>query len=138
MGNSLKLSGLAVQRCDRTYDEFFLNGSNLDELLKPNGIPPFGWGSSDQDNHYARIFLGLQESGLEPNRLPLYICYLCGDYGCGVTSCELTFDENQVLWTNFGWEVDYEEGLSQSDADSRRRINFDRDEYEFVFQRYLK
>ena len=46
----------------------------------------------------TRDFLLLERNGDTPSgRVALYVCPLCGDYGCGVVSVKVTRDGTDIL-----------------------------------------
>jgi hypothetical protein len=77
---------------------------------------------------------GLAESESPPAHVvPLLVCRVCGDLGCGAWLARIDVDEDVVRWTGFRW-TDWSEG---TDADSGTRpatdldvLTFDRHEYE--------
>lgn len=134
--------GIRIHR-NCAYDDFFINKKRLSDILKVRDpITPFGWLGTAQvqraelEDHFARMLLGIAPSDLRAGRVPLFICGECADYGCGVTTCTVTISDTTVEWSDFGWDVTYEEETNRFDALLGHHFYFDRVSYEAVFQRY--
>jgi hypothetical protein len=68
---------------------------------KSRSVPEF-------ERQYAQQLLLLSPSDLPSGRRVLFVCPECGDLGCGCLSAEVTRDDERVIWTNFGFENDYD------------------------------
>ncbi|GAB1266719.1 hypothetical protein [Aurantivibrio infirmus] len=84
------------------------------ELAKHLGIEN-QVGSLDADPSYARQLLLLEPSTLGKGRAPLFVCSYCGDLGCGATTVLVSDLGNTIQWSDFGYENNWEEGISQTD-----------------------
>jgi hypothetical protein len=125
------------------YDDFFINKKRLSDILKVRDpITPFGWlgttqvPRADLEDCFARMLLGSAPSDLRADRIPLFICGECADYGCGAITCTVTLSDTMVEWSDFGWDVTYEEETNRLDDLLSHHFYFDRVSYEAVFQRY--
>ncbi|NTW40220.1 MAG: hypothetical protein HGA44_10100 [Cellulomonadaceae bacterium] len=58
----------------------------------------------------ARVLLGEETSELADGRVPLYVCPVCGDLGCGAVSALVERSASHVIWRDFGWEVGWDDG----------------------------
>jgi hypothetical protein len=85
---------------------------------------PIGWTNADYLRLYARRLLLLAEPVLPSGRRDLLVCPECADLGCGCLSAEIHIAGDQVTWSAFGRENDF-------DADSLTLFNFGA----FVFPR---
>ena len=47
------------------------------------------------------MFRGRRPGDVTPDRIPLYVCSHCGDYGCGVTSVTIEVKADMVRWLDF-------------------------------------
>ena len=134
--------GLRVQR-SCPYDDFYINNRRLSDLLKiVDPITPFGWLGTDQvpkaevEDRFARMLLGIEPSDLRPDRIPIFICGECADYGCGATTCRVTLSDNLVEWSHFGCDNNYEEGTHHPDGLLGHHFCFDRESYEKLLNNY--
>ena len=138
MPNTLQMRTARRNRRSIDYDDYYINQRRLADILKIGDfIPPFGWMSAEVEDQFARMLLGHSSSDLRPNRIPLFVCPECADYGCGVGTCEVTFTEEKVTWFRFGWETDYEDELAQETHEVDLRFDFEASHYTEFFSRYL-
>jgi hypothetical protein len=52
--------------------------------------------------------MGDSVRALPSGRIPLYVCSLCGDLGCGALCVRMTMDGDTVTWSDFCLENDHE------------------------------
>ena len=71
-------------------------------------VPPLGWMPADYLWAYAERLLGTAPPVLPSGRCELLICPECGDLGCGCVSCAVARDGDFVVWSQLGWETDYD------------------------------
>lgn len=64
---------------------------------------------------FAKQLLLKEQSELESKRVPLYVCNCCGDLGCGALTVKVEKIDGYFVWSDFGYENNYENGFSQSD-----------------------
>lgn len=78
---------------------------------------------------YARELSLIETASLPSGRVPLFICF-CGDLACGALTVAISGTGDQVHWTDFGSESDWEKGFSQSEEQKRTGpFTFDRTAY---------
>ena len=66
---------------------------------------------------------------LAPGRLPLYVCPMCADLGCGAITIEVVRSENSVLWRDFRVEDGIERDEERIDLSAMGALSFSPDEY---------
>lgn len=67
---------------------------------------------------------------LDPGRLPLYVCSVCGDLGCGAITVHVDHDRRgQVTWSTFRHENGYEPS-DDLDLSAAGTFTFDADAYQ--------
>jgi hypothetical protein len=77
-------------------------------------------------------FLGGRPGGfLAPGRIPLLVCAVDGDLGCGQLTTALDVGAAEVTWSDFLWEDDIFEPRPVEHLD--RPVIFDRAHYEAAF-----
>ncbi len=63
---------------------------------------------------FAKQLLLKEPSELESKRIPLYVCNCCGDLGCGALTVKVEKIDGYFIWSDFGYENNYESGFSQN------------------------
>lgn len=74
---------------------------------------------------------------LESNRIILFVCAECGDVGCGATTFDLTENDTEIIWSNFGDENDYENSIDHSKYKNVGPFKFEKIEYKRLFNELL-
>ena len=64
---------------------------------------------------FAKQLLLKEQSELDSNRVPLYVCNCCADLGCGAVTVKVEKVDGFFIWSEFGYENNYEDGFSQSE-----------------------
>ena len=109
MSNNLSFVGGYRSRTNCNYQDCCVDGHRLAGLLKVGDfIPPFGWLKPELEQHFSAMLLRKQESDLRPGRVPLFVCPECVDYGCGVVTCCVRRQGDEIVWCDFGFEYDYD------------------------------
>jgi hypothetical protein len=100
-------------KADRKYIDFIVSGQSLGQLF---GLPDFeligilGWSDNKKyENKQIDEFLGLIKPELETERTCLYVCPECGDIGCGAFTVKIEVTDTNVIWSDFGYENNYDE-----------------------------
>ena len=93
-----------------TYD-YYINGVNFSEII-PSGefLTPFHISNKECLNSIVSQMLCITQPTLYSEKIELYICPNCGDPGCGVFLVKVTMNNDEVVWSDFSFEVDYELG----------------------------
>lgn len=78
------------------------------------------------------VLLGrsVSNDGLEVGRVPLFVCSVCGDYGCGVVTARLHVGDTTVDWADFRWEDSTSNPTAVDGLPDR--IQFEKSAYERV------
>lgn len=91
--------------------DFFVSGRSLLQEIERRGydlVPRLGTELLPVDME-TRELLSLKCAGDTPSgRVALYVCPECGDYGCGVVSAKIARDGSDIVWSEFGYENDYD------------------------------
>jgi hypothetical protein len=91
--------------------DFFVSGRSLLKEIERRGhdlVPRLGSELLPIDSKTRNLLL-LESTGDTPSgRVALYVCPLCGDYGCGVISVKVTREGTDILWREFGRENDWD------------------------------
>lgn len=66
---------------------------------------------------------------LAPGRLPLYVCQICADIGCGAITVEVARPDGLVAWQDFRMENGYTEQSELIDLGGLGPFTFDADGY---------
>jgi hypothetical protein len=108
------------------YLDFAISGQPLREIVEPGDfIGLFGWlDRSFELTFFARLLLR-EPSELPSGRVPIYICAECADLGCGAVTTRITKNDDSFVWSDFGFETNYENDCANSYSHVRN----------FVFQK---
>ncbi len=91
------------------------------------------------DRAFAKQLLLKESSELESRRVPLYVCNCCGDLGCGALTVRVEKISDYFVWSEFGYENNYEDGFSQNEYMRRTGpFKFGMDNYVSVIKPYSK
>jgi hypothetical protein len=96
--------------------EFILDGRPLlEHCERATGqtfdlVSPFGWTPPDHQLALAeRLLLG-QPPLLPTGRQEFLVCPECADLGCGCISAAVQYEDGCFIWSDFGYENDYDPG----------------------------
>lgn len=102
-----------VSKSERNYFDFIISEKSLGELLgmdKLDMIGNFGWTENrEYENEQISEFLKEKKPTLETDRNMFYVCAECVDIGCGAITGKISESENQIIWSEFAYENNYEE-----------------------------
>jgi hypothetical protein len=86
---------------------------------------------------FAKQLLLKEPAELESGRIPLYVCNCCADLGCGALTVKVKEESGYFIWSDFGYENNYEDGFYQDDYMKRTGpFKFNNDNYVSVIQSY--
>jgi len=101
-----------ITKSKRNYIDFIVSGKSLGEILgaeKSDLIGNFGWTeNTEYENEQISEFLKEKEPSLETSRIMFYVCAECGDIGCGALTGKISETENEIIWSEFAYENNYE------------------------------
>jgi hypothetical protein len=88
----------------------------------------------------AKIFAGeLLADVLPGDRIPLFVCPICGDAGCGTISFKLTHQGKLVRWSEFAYENTWDDEVTDFESYSTLGpFEFDLEPYERAIGRAVK
>jgi hypothetical protein len=88
---------------------------------------------------FAKQLLLKEPSELESKRVPLYVCNCCADLGCGALTVKVEKTDGAFIWSDFGYENNYEAGFSQNEFMKRMGpFWFNIENYNSLVQPYAK
>ncbi len=74
-----------------------------------DSISPLGWTTDEFALHHVERLLLRREPELISGRRELLVCPQCADLGCGCISVKVEEQGDFYVWSDFGYENDYEE-----------------------------
>jgi hypothetical protein len=117
------------------YLDFVIDGASLSSLVQ-EGAPGLvtalnrPWLPGVPES--VEVLLGRsQQPDLDPGRVPLLLCLMCGDLGCGMVTALLDVSETEVVWSSLRWEDGLQDPEPVAAADASFR--FERNDYEAQF-----
>lgn len=135
---------------EESYLELYTAGSSGEN---PTSYPDFKIGSLELAKHlnvkeehgallyhvFAKQLLLKESSELDGSRVPLFVCNLCADLGCGALTVKVENIGGCFVWSEFGYENNYEAGFSQNEYMKRTGpFKFSAESYISVIQPYTK
>lgn len=69
-------------------------------------------------------------------RTALYVCAECGDLGCGAATAVVTLYAGRVVWSEFGYQSDYESFDQDAVFDGAGPFVLDRGQYSAELERF--
>ena len=113
--NSLSVVSRVVRRRPSLIvPDLVIDGTSLLEHverssgLEFDSVSPLDWMPADYLRPYAERLIAAGPAILPSGRCELLICPACGDLGCGCVSCVVTRDGGVIVWSELGWETDYD------------------------------
>lgn len=73
-------------------------------------VSPFGWAKPDHQLQVAERLLLRQPALLPTGRREFLVCPECADLGCGCISADVRLEDGNYIWSDFGYENDYDLG----------------------------
>lgn len=67
------------------------------------------------NSSFAKQLLLKAPSELKSKRVPLYVCNCCADLGCGALTVKIEKIDGCFIWSDFGYENNYEDSFFQND-----------------------
>ena len=96
----------------RDYLDFVVDGRSLRDRLPPGDtVTALGWSMVERDDIDRLLLRAAPE--LPTGRVAIYVCPECGDIGCGAVTIEIAETADAFVWSNFAWEVDYDDEIVQ-------------------------
>ena len=93
---------------------FVIDGVTLEDHLLRRAreafdfVSPFGWLDPSFEREACDQLLGTARSELESGRVPLLVCPIRADLGCGCVSVFIELEADSVTWHGFAYENNYE------------------------------
>lgn len=126
-------------KTEREYYDFLINGKSLSELTEVGDTIGALWigekNAVEWNRQVVRQLLLKEKSELESGRVPIYICPECGDLGCGALTVKITKEGEDFVWSEFGFEDNYEDGILEQEKIGPFRFN--KIDYYNLFSRYI-
>jgi hypothetical protein len=84
---------------------------------------------AERDKSILRLLKELP-GDLPNDRVSLYICPECGDFGCGAITAKISVASSEVVWSEFGYENSYESSVLTEPFVALGPFVFDSHEYD--------
>jgi hypothetical protein len=118
MTSTLELRPGFRPRTNCSYWDYFVDGRRLaDTFHIGDFIPPLGWLDPDTEHRFVEMLLRKADGDLPHNRVSLFVCPECADYGCGAFSCVIERTPSGIEWREFGMQNDYDDDIHADDLD---------------------
>jgi hypothetical protein len=119
-------------KSQRTFLDLIVNGVSLWERLgKPHDMVSVLCADyAETETSKALDRLLLTEGDVPNARTPLFICAECGDFGCGAITVSVKRTNDKVVWSDFGYENNYESGVRHDDYTEVGPFEFEFPQYQ--------
>jgi hypothetical protein len=120
------------RKTGRVFADFLVDGASLSTIVRQKAdlISVLGWGSEDLQRAARDRLLLKAPPDLPSGRYALYVCPECGDLGCGAVSAIIERVGDTVVWRDFGYENNYQEGLDRRGLEPLNEYRFPWSSYE--------
>lgn len=120
-------------KSQRTFLDLVVNGASLwARLGKPHDMVSVlcaEFSESETSKAVSALLLD-SESELADDRRLLFVCAECGDLGCGAITVSVQRKDGKVVWSDFGYENDYELGVRRGDYTDVGPFEFEFSQYQ--------
>jgi hypothetical protein len=117
----------------RTFLDLIVNGASLWEHLgKPHDMVSVlcaDYAETETSKALDRLLLN-SEADLPNDRRSLFVCAECGDLGCGAITISIKRANEKVVWSDFGYENNYESGVRHDDYTDVGPFEFEFPQYQ--------
>lgn len=90
------------------YLDFIVDGRSLEDMLETDRHPWLGRASRKVLEDLWGAALLLAEPAFAFGRVPLYLCKICGDLGCGADTVRIERTQDSFFWSAFADETPWE------------------------------
>lgn len=122
-------------KSERRFLDVVVNGTSLWQRLgKPHDMVSVlccDFVLSESLKAMDRLLLK-SEADLPGDRRSLFVCAECGDLGCGAVTLAISRVDGNVVWRDFGYENNYEDGVARDEYADIGPFEFDAAHYESV------
>lgn len=116
---------------ERRYLDFVVDGERLGPVAMSAGTISGLWlGTTEPGRSTVMCLLGKSAPDAPHGRTSIFVCPECADLGCGHITAVVDIGPDVVTWTQFGYQNNYEEDVSELEGFSD--LVFDREDYERV------
>ncbi len=95
------------------HHDFLIDGKSLSEIIGIGDLDMVGifadWSNEKYNKIAAKEILLEEKASLDSERFCIYVCPECGDVGCGAITIKISETDTSFIWSDFGYENDYEE-----------------------------
>src|SRR5258708_34764022 len=120
-------------KSQRWFFDLVVNGVSLWERLgKPHDMVSVlcaDFVASKTLNAVDRLLLK-SEADFPNDRRSLFVCSECGDLGCGAITVSIKRTDDSVVWSDFGYQNNYEAGVFRDDYQDVGPFAFEFQQYE--------
>ncbi|MCH2192928.1 hypothetical protein [Kordia sp.] len=141
--NTLKFKIRTDKKRNLLFYDFLIDGKSLYDMCQMEDydqITPFGWDVNlEEEKKMIQQFLGNKRNEeLESGRVKVFVCAECGDIGCGATTIEISEKQDEIIWSNFGDENNYEKEIDFFNYTDIGPFKFEKIAYKKSFNELLQ
>jgi hypothetical protein len=125
-------------KSQRRFLDYVVSVTSLSHILNVSNLDlvgSLGWGLNPQHElDSLDVFLGKASMESVKKRMPLYVCSECGDLGCGAITVRMEWENECVVWKDFG----FENGIDELNVGEFKHIGpfyFEKNQDEVAFEK---
>ena len=120
-------------KSERHFLDFSINGESLwakiGQARDLVSILCFEYVVEEVLKDMRRLLLA-EDAEILGDRHPIFICSECGDLGCGAITAHVVREGETIVWKDFGFENNYDEGILLEDYKHVGPYVFEWEQYE--------
>ncbi|HSH59172.1 MAG TPA: hypothetical protein VK988_05920 [Acidimicrobiales bacterium] len=131
-------AGMVAKKAERRFADLVVDAKPLYRVVRAEGfdyISAIWLDDPDIARLAVRRLLGDQPPDAPGGRVAMYVCPECGDLGCGAVTAQVNRTEDNVEWSAWGLQNNYEERVTP--VENLPAVTFRRDEYERALRALL-
>ena len=119
--------------------EFFINGKTIQDLFRrverdrvpllDTCVSPLGWLDAAGDQVSLARFLPDGPGDFPNGHRAILVCRECGSFGCGALTARIATVGGDIVWSDWLWQVDYDDAMRDDFAGRIPAFAFPRDAY---------
>ncbi|HEV8199268.1 MAG TPA: hypothetical protein VGS03_04540 [Candidatus Polarisedimenticolia bacterium] len=104
----------STDQSERRYADFLIDETPLRNMFGSGLIGALGWGVPEYEVQLVNQLL--LRADPPRSRQMLLVCPECGDLGCGAITADVSLSAGLFVWSQFGFENDYDPNMSEFDS----------------------
>jgi hypothetical protein len=123
----------------RTIQDLVAKHTQRRSAMLDSCVSPLGWlDSADAQVSLAR-FLPDGPADFSAGHRAILVCRECGSFGCGALSIRITAEGGNVIWSDWLWQVDYDDDSQHDHFENKvPKLAFELEDYLSVLRNAVR